>query len=145
MTDHAVFPTGASADQTFVFGVVDRPTFEAQPKISAAKSMMLSYDIVRPFMSGKPLRRPTHTRPGAVRVCVVHLFAEEEGGYSVIAADLPGVASHGSSEAEAVKNIREAFAGAIEAYKALCQPVPWLDKPENPEAGAIIRSVAVYV
>ena len=77
------------------------------------------------------------------RVCPVFLLPEDEGGFSIIAADLPGVASQGETEAEALDNIREAFASAIRCYKEDGKSVPWLATPEEPEPGSITCSVVV--
>jgi predicted RNase H-like HicB family nuclease len=53
------------------------------------------------------------------------LIPEEDGRYSAIARDLPGVASQGETIAEAVSNIREAFIGAMEVFEEEKLPVPW--------------------
>src|SRR5688572_15917558 len=91
-------------DKSYEFGDAHRPEgFEGITKPSPVHSATLSFDAVRPFMSNKPLRR--QLRHGTRRCCTVYLLEELDGGFSVIAADLPGVASQGDTEAEALANI----------------------------------------
>jgi predicted RNase H-like HicB family nuclease len=73
----------------------------------------------------------------------VYLTPEADGGYSAVAASLPGCVSQGETEAEALANIREAFAGVLAAYREQRMAVPWLPEPEEPESGAITRWVEV--
>lgn len=49
---------------------------------------------------------------------------EDVGGFSVSVPDLPGCASQGETEEEALANIREAIEGYIEGLKADGLPVP---------------------
>jgi predicted RNase H-like HicB family nuclease len=77
--------------------------------------------------------------------CQVYLLPEQEGGYSAIAATLPGVASQGETEEEALENITEALAAAISAYKDNGMKIPWRQEPREPEPEAKIRWVAVHV
>jgi len=46
----------------------------------------------------------------------VILRREEEGGYSVQCVELPGAISEGSTKREALRNIREAIQGFLEAF-----------------------------
>lgn len=46
----------------------------------------------------------------------VVLREEEEGGYSVQCLELPGAISEGDTKEEALKNIREAIQGYLEAF-----------------------------
>jgi predicted RNase H-like HicB family nuclease len=46
----------------------------------------------------------------------VILRKEEEGGYSVQCAELPGAISEGNTKKEALNNIREAIQGFLEAF-----------------------------
>jgi len=57
----------------------------------------------------------------------VRLIAEKEGGFSAIARNLPGVASQGETEAEALANVKEAALGCIEQYKADGKEIPWIE------------------
>jgi len=59
--------------------------------------------------------------------CQVILEEEPAGGFSVYCARLPGVASQGDTEEEALANIKEAIEGAIEAYNDLKEEIPWSD------------------
>lgn len=81
---------------------------------------------------------------GGVYRCLVYLAEEDEGGFSVVAAQLPGVASQGDTEQEALANIVEAFEGAIAVYKGQGGNIPWLKTPEEPERGAVPRWVIVH-
>lgn len=57
--------------------------------------------------------------------CRVRLCPEEEGGFSVFALNLPGAASQGETEEEALANIREACTGAIKSYMDRDGKIPW--------------------
>ncbi len=57
--------------------------------------------------------RKTKVRQG--RFTVV-LREQEEGGYSVQCLELPGAISEGDTRREALKNIREAIQGYLEAF-----------------------------
>ena len=46
----------------------------------------------------------------------VILRAESEGGYSVQCLELPGAISEGETKEEALKNIRDAIRGYLEAF-----------------------------
>jgi predicted RNase H-like HicB family nuclease len=51
----------------------------------------------------------------------------EDGVYSVIVLNLPGIGSFGDTEDEAIASTKEAIAGAIESYEAAQEQIPWLD------------------
>lgn len=70
-------------------------------------------------------------RTTAYRCCV--LLSSEDGGFCVRAADLAGVASEGDTFEEAVQNIKHAYTGAIESYRAHGDPIPWLVPLRDPE------------
>jgi predicted RNase H-like HicB family nuclease len=57
-------------------------------------------------------------------ICLV----PEEDGVSAIVLNLPGVASQGDCESEALQNVREAVTGAIEEYLGSGQEIPWSDQ-----------------
>jgi predicted RNase H-like HicB family nuclease len=59
--------------------------------------------------------------------CHMCLIAEEDGGYSAIVLNLPGVGSCGDSKGEAIENAREAIAGAIESYREMGEKIPWVN------------------
>lgn len=71
------------------------------------------------------------SKEAAYRCCI--LLSSEDNGYCVRAADLAGVVSDGETVDEAVQNIKEAYAGAIESYRSHGDPIPWLIPPRNPE------------
>lgn len=73
----------------------------------------------------------------------VYLTPEEKGGFSVVAARLPGVASQGNTEQEALANIVEAFKRAIAHYKEQGVDIPWTKTPIEPNRGAVTRVVIV--
>lgn len=64
--------------------------------------------------------------------CRVLLCPEPEGGFSAHAIRLGGVVSEGDSIKEALDNIREAFAGAIEVYNEIDSDIPWSDVTSVP-------------
>lgn len=74
--------------------------------------------------------------------CKVYLIPEGDG-FSVVSATLPGVASQGESEEEALKNIVEAFEGALAVYRERSQPIPW-QRARRPERGALTRTVTIH-
>jgi predicted RNase H-like HicB family nuclease len=57
--------------------------------------------------------------------CHVLLIREDEGDYSAVVLNLPGVGSCGATEAEAIVNAREAIRGAIESYLDADEEIPW--------------------
>lgn len=77
--------------------------------------------------------------------CRVVLCPEDEGGYSAHALRLPGVVSQGETAAEALDNIREAFAAAIETYRELGKTIPWADVEVERAKGTIERWLLVDV
>ena len=52
---------------------------------------------------------------------------DDEEQFSVVALNLPGCASCGESEVEAIENIKEAANGLIESYRESGTEIPWLD------------------
>ena len=131
------------ADQSFQFGSVPVPAFDAQSTPAVVHSVVVGFDFVRPLMSGKPIqgRRRALAHP---RKCVVYVTREDDGQFSAVSAELPGVASCGDTEREALANVREAFDGVIRYYKDNGIAVPWLDQPEAAEPGAKPVTVLVY-
>ncbi len=73
--------------------------------------------------------------------CRVALLREDDGGYSVYAISLPGVASQGETEKEAIANIVDALSGALAEYKSSGVDIPWSE--DFIEDGAIERRVLV--
>jgi predicted RNase H-like HicB family nuclease len=67
--------------------------------------------------------------------CRVHLCPEDEGGFSIYLPDLPGVASQGESEQEALANIKEAFQGVVEVYRESGN-IPWQTNKKDKPSGA---------
>ena len=57
----------------------------------------------------------------------VILCPEEDGGYSAVAQRLPGVVSQGDTEEDALRNIAEAFQGAVRMYLEDGGNIPWQD------------------
>lgn len=82
---------------------------------------------------------------GNVFRCMVHLVPEEDGRLSAIAATLPGVASQGATEEEALANVTEALAAALATYAELRMPIPWTASPPEREAAAQTKWVIVHV
>ena len=59
--------------------------------------------------------------------CHVSLVPEEDGQFSAIVLNLPGAASCGASESEALANVEESIRGLIEVYNEHGDPIPWKD------------------
>ncbi len=55
----------------------------------------------------------------------VRLEREDDGGFSAVLSDLPGVASQGDTEEEALENVAEAFRAAFASYRDVGTPIPW--------------------
>jgi predicted RNase H-like HicB family nuclease len=81
---------------------------------------------------------------GKVYRCPVYLYQESEGGFSVVSANLPGVASQGDTEGEAIENITEALEGAFAVYKESGEEIPWLPCPREPDPGAVMHWVDAH-
>lgn len=63
--------------------------------------------------------------------CPVHCLLDWDGGYSIVAATLPGVGSQGDNLKDALANMHEALEGVLLCYRDdLNMPVPW--QPEQP-------------
>ncbi len=78
--------------------------------------------------------------------CHVCLIDEEDGQVSAIVLNLPGAASCGETEAEAVKNVKESVHGLIEVYNEHGDPIPWKDyRSEEIPSGAKTRWILVNV
>lgn len=65
--------------------------------------------------------------------CRALLCPESCGGFSAIALRLPGVASQGETEEEALANLKEAFAGAVAMYLEDSGAIPWTDEGTHVE------------
>jgi predicted RNase H-like HicB family nuclease len=73
-----------------------------------------------------PKFEPDWRIPGGYR-CHICLIQEEEGDWSAIVLNLPGVGSCAQTKEEALENVREAILGAIESYVADGEDIPWCD------------------
>ena len=62
---------------------------------------------------------------GKVYECRAWLWPEDDGGYSAIVPSLPGVASQGETQEEALDNIKEAFQGVVTEYIDSGEEIPW--------------------
>lgn len=54
----------------------------------------------------------------------VHFAEQPEGGYTVTCEELPELVTEGDSEEEAMENLEDAYAAALELYEELGRPVP---------------------
>ena len=82
---------------------------------------------------------------GTVIECLTYLVPEDDGGYSVFIPSLPGAVSQGETEAEAIRNIVEAFEGVVEVYKERGQPIPWTNTFDPPPENAKERRILLNV
>jgi predicted RNase H-like HicB family nuclease len=88
---------------------------------------------------------PTRAEPDRQSFrCQVHLRPEDEGGFSVYAATLPGAVSQGDTAEEALDNIAEAIQGVILAYRDGGRPIPWSDQPRPLGPGETQHWVVVH-
>lgn len=80
------------------------------------------------------------------RFCVPVLVGpDEKAGCPIWTPVLPGVASQGRNEREALENIKEALAGAIEEYRASGQEIPWQPEEEPSRGDERLRWVWIDV
>jgi predicted RNase H-like HicB family nuclease len=59
--------------------------------------------------------------------CHICYIAEDDGTFSAIVLNLPGVGSCGKTIEEATTNVREAILGTIESYIEDGEQIPWKD------------------
>jgi predicted RNase H-like HicB family nuclease len=65
---------------------------------------------------------------GGVCECrAAFIVDEEEGGYTVVARNLPGVVSEGDDIESAIENIKDAFREMVLSYKDSGEEIPWVD------------------
>jgi len=81
---------------------------------------------------------------GTVR-CDLAIVREDDGTYSAIVLNLPGVGSCGESRDEAINNAKEAVCAAIASY-AKGESVPWVEPsqyviPEGADRKRILMNV----
>ena len=55
------------------------------------------------------------------------ILDEEEGGYTVVARNLPGVVSEGDDLESATENIKDAFREMVLSYQNGKEEIPWVD------------------
>jgi len=97
-------------------------------------------------IASNPLLTNINVFDHEVRQCRVWLTPEEDGGFSVEAVSVPGVASQGETIEEAIENIKDAFTAAIETYNDSGMDIPWTqDLPEERPANVIERWILVNV
>jgi predicted RNase H-like HicB family nuclease len=78
------------------------------------------------------------------RICRGWFTKEQDGRYSAVAANLPGVCSQGDSIEDAKRNLAEAFRGALEEYQAAALPIPWaVINSDNRPANALEAWIVV--
>lgn len=77
--------------------------------------------------------------------CRAVICPEEEGGFSAFALKLPGVISQGETRDEAIENIREAFRGAVIAYREQGMEIPWEDVQVDCPKDSVERWILVNV
>lgn len=65
---------------------------------------------------------------GGVCECrAAFILDEEEGGYTVVARNLPGVVSEGNDLDSAIENIKDAFREMVLSYRDCKEKIPWVD------------------
>jgi len=62
--------------------------------------------------------------------CHIRLIREDDGSFSAVVLNLPGAGSCGTTEEEALKNVREAILGVIESYAETDSEIPWRGQDE---------------
>lgn len=65
---------------------------------------------------------------GGVCECrAAFVLDEDEGGYTVVARNLPGVVSEGDDLQSASENIKDAFREMVLSYHDSGEEIPWVD------------------
>jgi predicted RNase H-like HicB family nuclease len=78
--------------------------------------------------------------------CHICLVPEEDGQFSAIVLNLPGAASCGKSESDALANVKESVRGLIAVYEEHGDPIPWKDyRSEEIPNGAKTQWILVNV
>ena len=78
--------------------------------------------------------------------CHIGFVPENDGTWSAIVLNLPGVGSCGKTFEEARLNVRESIVAAIESYSLSGEDIPWEDsEPSDIPDGAILRWIIVNV
>ena len=91
-----------------------------------------------------PSCEPDWRTQNAYRCCVC--LIPEEDGFSAIVLNLPGAASCGDTESEALENVKESIRGLIDVYMEHGDPIPWTDcRSEDIPAGAKRQWILVNV
>jgi predicted RNase H-like HicB family nuclease len=76
--------------------------------------------------------------------CHVAITTEEEGDYSAIVLNLPGVGGCGDTVGEALAELKDAVKAAIASYRKSGEPIPWCDEAASDiPNGADLRWVVV--
>lgn len=65
--------------------------------------------------------------------CRGFVYRDEDGRFCAFATRLPGVYGEGDDEAQAFKDLCEAFTFALEMYEETGKPVPWRDSLKRPD------------
>ena len=73
----------------------------------------------------------------------VQLIAEEGGGFSAVALNLPGTGSCGDTEQEALGNFKEAARGALASYLEAGDAIPWVNDLKSLPSGG--KWITVHV
>jgi predicted RNase H-like HicB family nuclease len=82
---------------------------------------------------------------GGVYSCAIRLIREGDRLISVYVPSLPGTASQGETEEEALGNIKEALVGAIQVHKESGTSIPWSAVTEPTEPSEVERWITVHV
>lgn len=133
-----------------VAGVFDRLSFI--PKERMEKAELAKENLVLGGMqAGSPwaflsiLLGASQWKPFGERTfeCRVLLYPETGGGFSAIAARLPGVVSEGETEKEALDNMAEVFQGAVAFYLDERGAIPWAEVAVERTEGCKERWIVV--
>jgi len=77
-----------------------------------------------------PQAKISNVQEFSERVCecrAVFILDEQEGGFTVVARNLPGVVSEGDDMPSAIENIKDAFREMLLSYQESQEEVPWVD------------------
>jgi predicted RNase H-like HicB family nuclease len=67
--------------------------------------------------------------------CQILVERDDQGIYSAVVGNLPGVGSCGATEEEALMRVREAIIGTLESYADSAMDIPWTAPVASGELG----------
>ena len=120
--------------------------------MTPAMTGLMAVDATRPTVLRANVPDPTESPGEASNAKVIHwrmfdpghrftllaVVAEDGKRLMAYSPSLPGAATEGDTQAEAVENLKEAVKGCILAYRDAGEPIPWVEAPEVEEEEEVL-------